>query len=284
MSLVPRAGFRFTGFQVTRCNQQVTSALRDLSDLREECRKEVGRLNEKVNSKVDFTEVEGLKIACATGSDWRNAVSDISINLRREIADKANREEMIAYIRREVDSLTENLTTTQSAVDTKCDTAVVNQTIADLESVTRKFGEAHSEGRWLWRSGKVCRGGLVPWEVQVNNAVPQSLLWKADTEAITCTAPGLYHAKVGIFTGNPAGIQLCVNGEPIISLDPTEGGLGLSKDNPAVEHVKTRNRHSAGDISCIGIDEVIALPPNASVGVRYDSGTRAQGFSALRKM
>lgn len=59
--------------------------------------------------------------------------------------------------------------------------------------------------------------------------------------------------------------------------------VNLVKDT-ASEHIKRRNRHSAGDITAIMIDEVVALPPNAMVGVRYDSGTRAQGFMQIRKM
>ncbi|GMI17702.1 hypothetical protein TrLO_g1093 [Triparma laevis f. longispina] len=269
-----------------RCFQQVTSTLRDLSDFKEEVRNEHHRLNEQVKAKVDFGEVEGLKIACATGAEWRSAVSDVSINLRRELADKANREEMIQYIRRELDAVNENLTNVGQEVGGKCPSEIVTQVNADLDVLTRKFGETHSEARWLWRSGKVCRGGFVPWEVQVNNACPQSLLWKVDCDSVTCTAPGLYVVKIGVFTQNPAGVQLCVNGEPVISLEPTEGSgstVNLVKDT-ASEHIKRRNRHSAGDITAIMIDEVVALPPNAMVGVRYDSGTRAQGFMQIRKM
>jgi len=269
-----------------RCFQQVTSTLRDLSDFKEEVRNEHHRLNEQVKAKVDFSEVEGLKIACATGAEWRSAVSDVSINLRREMADKANREEMIQYIRRELDALNQNLADVSQETSQKCPTEFAAQVNADLENLTKKFAEAHSSARWLWRSGKVCRGGFVPWEVQVQNACPQSLLWKPDCDSITCTAPGLYHVQLGVFTQNPAGVQLCVNGEPVISLEPTEGGgaaVNLSKDTSA-EHIKRRNRHSAGDITAIMIDEVVALPPNALVGVRYDSGTRAQGFISVRKM
>ena len=51
-----------------------------------------------------------------------------------------------------------------------------------------------------------------------------------------------------------------------------------------MEHIKKRHRHTAGDITCVTCDEIMALPPNAAVGGRFDSGTRAQGFLSVRKM
>jgi hypothetical protein len=159
--------------------------------------------------------------------------------------------------------------------------------IADLEALSRRFAEAHSEARWLWRSGKVCRGGWIPWEVQVNNAAPQALIWKADSETITCTAPGLYHVRVGVFTQNTASVQLCVNGEPILTLEPNtevSNETRVKTRDSGLEHVKRRNRHSAGDITCVGVSEIVALPPNAMVGVRYDCSTRAQGYCIIRKL
>jgi len=154
--------------------------------------------------------------------------------------------------------------------------------------LTKKFTEAHSGGRWLWRSGKLLRGGAIPWEVQVNNAVPQSMLWKAEADVITCVAPGLYEVQVGIFTQNSAGVELVMNGEPIVTLEPTDGGGGMGGElvieHTGLEHIKKRHRHSAGDITSVAINEIVALPPNATIGVRFDSGTRAQGFLSVRKM
>lgn len=130
---------------------------------------------------------------------------------------------------------------------------------------------------------KVLRGGWIPWEVQVLNAAPASLIWKTEAEAITCVAPGLYHVTVGVFTMNAASVQICVNGEPVVSLDPNQEVDTVGAGGP-LEHVKRRHRHTAGDVSCVSCDEIMALPPNAVLGVRYDCGTRAQGFLSVRKM
>ena len=168
-------------------------------------------------------------------------------------------------------------------MDSKSDVGSTNQLVADLESLSNKFAEAHSEARWLWRSGKILRGGWVPWEVQVNNAAPASLIWKAEAESVTCVAPGLYVVQVGIFTMNASSVQVCVNGEPVVSLDPNHDVSSVVGGGP-LEYVKRRHRHTAGDITSVLVDEVMALPPNAVVGVRFDSGTRAQGFLSVRKL
>jgi hypothetical protein len=272
-----------TSERIERVNVALGSCLRDVKDAKDEMRGEVARLAEKITKKVDADEVEGLKLGVISGADWRSAVSDVSMNLRRELADKANREEMVKMIRREVDNVKENIEIVRGTCDDKSDAQSTNQLVADLESLSNKFAEAHSEARWLWRSGKILRGGWIPWEVQVNNAAPSSLLWKAECEAITCVVPGLYSVRIGVFTMNASSVQVCVNGEPVISLDPNNEISSVAAGGP-MEFIKRRHRHTAGDITSVVVDEVMALPPNAVLGVRYDSGTRAQGFMSVRKM
>ena len=41
--------------------------------------------------------------------DWRLAIGEVSMNLRREVADKASREEMYSAIRTEMESLDQRL-------------------------------------------------------------------------------------------------------------------------------------------------------------------------------
>lgn len=53
-------------------------------------------------------------LAAATSSelerlDWRLAIGEVSMNLRREVADKASREEMYSAIRTEMEGLDQRL-------------------------------------------------------------------------------------------------------------------------------------------------------------------------------
>lgn len=136
-------------------NTGLASVGNGIKDLREELRGEVKRLGDKLDRKVDVDEVEGLKMGVVSGADWRGAMADVSMNLRRELSDKAGREEMIQMIRREVDGVKEGVSVVKGVVEGKSEAGDVNQVVADLESLSARFAEAHSEGRWLWRSGKV---------------------------------------------------------------------------------------------------------------------------------
>lgn len=46
--------------------------------------------------------------------------------------------------------------------------------------------------RWLWTSGRVAKGGWLPWDAEVVNAAPALFLWRQGASSITTRAPGLY--------------------------------------------------------------------------------------------
>ena len=45
-----------------------------------------------------------------------------------------------------------------------------------------------------------------------------------------------------------------------------------------------RFRHSAGEVTCLSIDEFVSLPPDATLSVRFHSAVPAQGFFSVKKM
>ena len=221
----------------------------------------------------------------------------------------------------------------------------------------------------------------MPWEAQAANNNPELLVWRQEATCITTTVPGLYQLTLGFFTHSPLVIQVCVNGEPILTRAPSAGGPfdahhhppprlssgggggggggvgersnddhllrqsyegakdrraaanamrttgggaapgspprsparrarayrigGHSDDDanaaamggwplppggavplPAGEagYVLRRTRHSVGDVTCVGLDEYVALPGPAAVAGRFESASKAQGFVALRKL
>jgi hypothetical protein len=99
--------------------------------------------------------------------------------------------------------------------------------------------------RWLWTNGKIGKDGWVPWDTEVQNAAPAVLLWRQGSTTITARIPGLYryshnnhipylHPSINphfncdclfritgaVFTSLPSALQICLNGEPILSLQP----------------------------------------------------------------
>jgi hypothetical protein len=47
-------------------------------------------------------------------------------------------------------------------------------------------------GRWTWESGELKAGGLVPWETQAANSVPDHYFWEKDKTSILIITAGVY--------------------------------------------------------------------------------------------
>eukprot|EP00002_Diphylleia_rotans_P027807 TRINITY_DN5591_c0_g1_i3.p1 TRINITY_DN5591_c0_g1~~TRINITY_DN5591_c0_g1_i3.p1 ORF type:complete len:766 (-),score=198.43 TRINITY_DN5591_c0_g1_i3:503-2800(-) len=72
-------------------------------------------------------------------------------------------------------------------------------------------------GRWLWKTGKLKPGNLIPWTVQSVNTSPDVFGWEKDKVAIVVSLAGLYEITFGFYSRKKPIIQLLVNGEPIMS-------------------------------------------------------------------
>lgn len=47
-------------------------------------------------------------------------------------------------------------------------------------------------GRWVWKSGSLKKGNLVPWENQVINTQPDNFIWEKNKCSIGIKASGTY--------------------------------------------------------------------------------------------
>ena len=189
----------------------------------------------------------------------------------------------------------------------------VAKSLRGLESRLLACEPRSRRARWLWRSGDTSQGGWVPWEFEALNSSPKLFAWRP-TEAshVTTTRAGLYRVSVGIFTHNHATVQLCIQGEPVLTLEPrlsrnvyppqrcdVDDTIILPKvadeyihcgANALYEsHALRRSQHSAGQITCLAIDEFLALPALCDIAVRFDTGLASkdparQAFLAITKI
>jgi hypothetical protein len=53
--------------------------------------------------------------------------------------------------------------------------------------------------RWIWKSGDLKTGSLVPWEIQSINTCPDNFVWERDATGIVIIAPGLYELSFGFY-------------------------------------------------------------------------------------
>ena len=96
-------------------------------------------------------------------------------------------------------------------------------------------------------------------------------------------------------TNTTTSLDIYMNNECILSKKPL---MGLQNDNnnnqdkidpqlsiyqlPAI----IRNKHTAGEITCLCIEEYVSLPPDAEISVKLNLNemTKNQGFFSLKKI
>ena len=92
---------------------------------------------------------------------------------------------------------------------------------------------------------------------------------------------------VAIFTSVSTSFQLCLNGEPILSIQPeaSDAPTLISSQHHKEDRVVVRRyRHSVGEVTCLALDDFVSLPADSSLSVRFHSQIVAQGFLSVRKI
>lgn len=194
-------------------------------------------------------------------------------------------------------------------VDAKADNASTTSIQNDLSTIRNRIAGELTGGRWLWTTGKLIKdshatnrshaaststtnhsSSWISWDTEAINAAPAILCWKQGATSIQVRMPGLYRISIAIFTSLPCALQLCLNGEPILTMQPdisnhsvlnTNTHSGLINDD---KHTIRRNRHSLGEVTCTAIDEYVSLPTDGILAVRYHSNATAQGFLSIKKL
>lgn len=90
-----------------------------------------------------------------------------------------------------------------------------------------------------------------------------------------------------MFTSLPSALQICLNGEPILSLQPNVSDPDTANNSQILReerYVIRRLRHSIGEVTCLTIDEYVSLPADAVLAMRFHSAATAQAFFSIKKM
>lgn len=88
-----------------------------------------------------------------------------------------------------------------------------------VESRLQQYEPLARAGRWLWRTGHLARGGWIAWDTQTANTGGFAWTKETPTRLVTSVA-GLYKLAVGAFTSADVTLQVCVGGEPVLTLEP----------------------------------------------------------------
>ena len=220
--------------------------------------------------------------------DWNFTIGDLGSNLRREIAEKTSREEMTALVHSESDKIQAKLSHFSKLMEETAKKEDYISLNAEFNGLRSRIAGELTGARFLWTSGTLLNDNFVPWDKQVVNAAPSSIVWKKSSHHIGIKIPGLYRLYIAMFTHKPSALQVYLNDEPILMIQPhgskadnTMSVNGSIDPNP---YSLRRFKHSVGEVTSIHIDETVSLPPDAAISVRYFSSNPAQGFIAIRKV
>lgn len=267
---------------------------------------DVASVAEALRRKADQTDMAAVRLAVAdaggaagAGTAWVAAMARLESELSRKadgahvssLSDslrmKASQDVLDAVDRRvrEAEATVEALRTQLQRLDEmQLRTRIVEER---SEEATRLATDALdrvaaipfvSVGRWIWKSRDLTDTSLVPWDVQLYNASPDTLQWSPGSATVVTVKPGLYRISVGVFAARVPALTLMVDGSPVVSTADV-GGADGSGGATVVVH-----RHPAGSVAGVSLVQFLSLPGKASVGVLFDGEARGQGFLEVRKI
>jgi hypothetical protein len=70
----------------------------------------------------------------------------------------------------------------------------------------------HILGRWQWKTGDLRAGGVVPWEIELSNFMPDNFIWEKDKTSILTITAGYYEVSLALFSRKRPSATLNVNG------------------------------------------------------------------------
>lgn len=227
-------------------------------------------------------------------TEWRLALGELSTALRRELGEKMARSDFQGMLSPDIVRLDVAVQQLQKEVARKCENEDLGKFHHDLKALQGRVISELTGGMWLWTSRQLIgEESTVPWDTQVLNAAPASLLWRKGSGLITVRLPGLYRISIAIFTSLPVKITVCLNDEPLLVLQPEPiggtadfsmaGYLGAAMHRDESYSLR-RLRHSAGDVTAATLDEPLNLPADGVLSVRFNCNVRAQGMLCLRKL
>lgn len=114
-----------------------------------------------------------------------------------------------------VEEVNQSLVEINKELDAKAEADAVRPIAAEQNALAQVVRVELAGGRWIWKSGRVSRGGRVPWNVQSVNHCPENLLWEPDGDRVTTVMPGLYALSLGVFCDRMPRVRVLVNNETV---------------------------------------------------------------------
>ena len=101
--------------EFARTNHALSRQSHDMNELRNELRREVERLTLKLAEKANAEDLQGIRVTAGSGGEWKT----LAINLRREIAEKASKEELALTFTEHTEAVSDKVARLSVAIEEK---------------------------------------------------------------------------------------------------------------------------------------------------------------------
>lgn len=245
----------------------IKTSQEDISYLKKELEKTRIDLSRKSNSSDLDSHIQSTQIA----------LEDVA----KDMLLKCNIKDVCALLdmKANIDDTNKALSEIHKELDNKLNSGDFSSHVNDYSSIIEALCAENCLGRWLWKSGELKSGNLVPWELQNVNTAPDNFLWEKEKISIVTVAPGLYQIVLGFYSRKKPTIQILVNGEPIMS--------AVNTSSYVVHHSSGKLKpvaHPNGNIAGLTLIDFIALPARARISIGYSGEIHSEGFIELRKL
>ncbi len=228
---------------------------------------EIRKLNLQIQQKLDKEKYYDDQIKN------KNLIDNLSNTIlnyytKNEIVDLLKPKSDIGEINKIVNNLNEK-------INEKVSINTFNPFLELQNSINNLYLNDNSFGRWIWKSGKLKSGKIIPFENQYSNTFSDNFLWEKDKGSIMISKGGFYNIIIGIFNkGKKAVIHVLVNGENIITKNEDNYILGCERKNFNF------------DVSSITVNQFIFIPDKTRISIIYecDDNQSLSGFLELRAL
>ena len=121
-------------------------------------------------------------------------------------------------------------------------------------------------GRWLWKTGKIKIGFIIPWDTQKINTAPDNYIWEKNNSVINIINGGIYQINLGFYFSNNINkkpqVQIIINSENVVNVN---------------------NKINNKKMNSISFSDFIILKDNSKISVTFN-GEEGLGFIGLKKL
>ena len=158
--------------EATQVSRQAKSAQDELTGVKREIEKVHIELLRKCNAADLESHIQSTEFA----------LEDVA----KDMMLKCNIKDICALLdmKANIDDTNKALEEIHKELDRKVQLGDYSSHINDYNAVIEALCAENCLGRWLWKSGELKNGSLVPWEIQSVNTAPDNFLWEKEKVSI----------------------------------------------------------------------------------------------------